>query len=77
VQTFLFANGLMKSLAEPDDSFVHNCGKSWGRLYGRAVQPFQQLIRGRALGRPKSARLAESGRVHVRCAQGIAYARPA
>jgi hypothetical protein len=77
VQTCFFADGLKKSLAEPDDSFHHNCGKSWRRLYRRAVQPFQQLIRGRAPGRPKPAGLTEAGRVHVRCAQRIAYTRPA
>jgi hypothetical protein len=77
VQTYFTAISLKKSLAKPDDFLHYKSGKSWQRCLIGSVLPFPQLYCGPVPGRPKPARLTEPGRVHVRCAQRIAYTRPA
>jgi hypothetical protein len=77
VQTYFSAIEVKKSLAEPVDFFHFKGGKSWQRGRVGSALPFPQLYCGPAPGRPKPARLTEPGRVHVRCAQRIAYTRPA
>jgi len=77
---------MKNSLAEPVDFFHYKGRESWQHFKGReswqhfrvgSVVPFPQLHCGPAPGRPKPARLTEPGRVHERCAQRIAYTRPA
>jgi hypothetical protein len=77
VHPYFCAIDLKKSLAEPVDLFHYKGKESWQRFRVGSVLPFPQLYCGPAPGRPKPARLTEPGRAHVRCAQRIAYTRPA